>query len=175
MSAHYQSKQHQEAIIAWLRKFSSKLTTDQSEGGSAMDVDNHPHTATSISGDVNTQLKEIVEKIDVLCGEIQAMNEAEQRLSSQSLSFQNMLDVSRKDFAKHQLSIQKKNEFLDGLKRNQEILFQDVASIKQKIEDLQFVSYDGTYTWKISNFAEKMGEIIINRIYFFFMKNTFIF
>jgi hypothetical protein len=154
MSDHYLSKQHQLAIIAFIRRDVLKFVTDQSEGGSAMDVDNHPHTTTSISG-------------DVLTGGLQALNEDVQRLSSESLSLHNMLDVFTKDFAKRKLIIQEQNEFLDGLKRNQEILSQDVASIKQKIEDLQSVSYDGTYTWKISNFAEKMGEIIINRIFFF--------
>jgi chromosome segregation ATPase len=147
---------------------------DQSEGGSAMDVDNLPHTTTSLSGDTNTQLKEVDETVDVLTGGLQALNEDAERLSTESLHLHNMLDVLTKDFAKLKLSIQEQNGFLDGLKPSQEILSQDVASIKQKIEDLQFVSYDGTYTWKITNFAERMGEMFINKI-FFLLTNTFIF
>ncbi len=131
-----------------------------------MDVDNHPHTTTSLSGDTNTQLKEVDETVDVLTGGLQALNEDAQRLSTESLHLHNMLDVLTKDFAKLKLSIQEQNGFLDGLKPSQEILSQDVASIKQKIEDLQFVSYDGTYTWKITNFAERMGEMFINKIFF---------
>ncbi len=138
-----------------------------------MDVDNVPHTTTSLSSDANTQLKEVDETVDVLASGVQALNEDAQRLSSESLQLNNKLDILTKDFAKLKLSIQEQNAYLDGLKPSQEILSQDVASLKQKIEDLQFVSYDGTYTWKISNFAEKMGEMFIDKI--FFLTNTFIF
>ncbi len=138
-----------------------------------MDVDNVPHATTSLSSDANTQLKEVDETVDVLAGGVQALNEDAQRLSSESLRLHNKLDILTKDFAKLKLSIQEQNAYLDGLKPSQEILSQDVASLKQKIEDLQFVSYDGTYTWKISNFAEKMGEMFIDKI--FFITNTFIF
>jgi len=41
---------------------------------------------------------------------------------------------------------------------NQTILQQDVASLKQKNDDIQGISDDGTLTWKITNFAEKMGK-----------------
>jgi chromosome segregation ATPase len=146
---------------------------DQPEGRSEMDVDNVPHATTSLSSDANTQLKEVDETVDVLAGGVQALNEDAQRLSSESLRLHNKLDILTKDFAKLKLSIQEQNAYLDGLKPSQEILSQDVASLKQKIEDLQFVSYDGTYTWKISNFAEKMGEMFIDKI--FFITNTFIF
>jgi hypothetical protein len=170
MSKHYLSKEHQLAIIAFIRREVPKFITDQAEGASEMDVDNLPHTTTSLPGDVNTQLKEADETVDVLTGGLQALVEDEQRLSSESLQLHNMLDVLTKDFAKLKLSIQEQNGYLDQLRPNQEILSQDVASIKQKIEDLQFVSYDGTYIWKIPNFTERMGEIFINKIYSFYNK-----
>src|SRR5262249_47871534 len=103
------------------------------------------------------------ETIDVLAGGTQTLNEDAQRLSNESLQLHNSLDSLTKDIATLKLSIQEQNAFLDGLKPNQETLQQDVASLKQKVEDLQFVSYDGTLTWKISNFAEKMGKICINK------------
>ncbi|CAF1159666.1 unnamed protein product [Rotaria sordida] len=43
-----------------------------------------------------------------------------------------------------------------GIKPNQEILHQDVASLKQKVEDMQYISYDGTLIWKITAVKEKM-------------------
>jgi hypothetical protein len=170
MSQHYLSKEHQLAVIAFIRREVSKFITDQAEGVSPMDINDLPHTTTSIPGDANTQLKEADETVDVLTGGLQALVEDEQRLGSESLQLHNMLDVLTKDFAKLKLSIQEQNGYLDQLRPNQEILSQDVASIKQKIEDLQFVSYDGTYIWKITNFAERMGKILINKIYSFYNK-----
>jgi hypothetical protein len=68
------------------------------------------------------------------------------------------------EFSLVKLSIQEQNTFLDGLKTNQEILQQDIALLKQKIEDLQFNSYDGTLIWKITNFAEKIGKFSTQKI-----------
>ena len=90
------------------------------------------------------------------------MNEDAQRLSHESVKIQNAIDGLTQDLAALKLSIQEQNIFLDGLKPNQEILQQDVSSLKQKVEDMQFVSYDGTLIWKIANFKEKMSKIDID-------------
>jgi chromosome segregation ATPase len=175
MSNHYLSKQHQDAIIAFIRRGLPKSVIERPEGGSEMDVDNLLHTTTSSSVDANTQLKEIKEAVDVLVGGLQTLNEDAQRLSSESLQSQASLDALTEESAKLKLSIREQNTYLDGLKPSQEILSQDVASLKQIIEDLQSVSTDGTLTWKITNVTEKMGEIFINKIFFFCITNTFIF
>ena len=56
------------------------------------------------------------------------------------------------------MSVQEQSAFLDGIKPNQEILQQDVASLKQIVDDMQYVSYDGTLIWKIISFHEKMSK-----------------
>jgi FtsZ-binding cell division protein ZapB len=175
MPDHYLSEQHQKTIIAFIRRCSPKLVINQPAGGSEMDVDNLPHTTMSLSGDVDTQSKEIYETINILASESQCLNEDTQRLSSESIQSQASLDALTEESAKFKLSIREQNTYLDGLKPSQEILSQDVASLKQRIEDLQSVSYDGTLTWKITNVTEKMGEIFINKIFFFCITNTFIF
>jgi hypothetical protein len=35
-----------------------------------------------------------------------------------------------------------------------------VSSLKDKINDMQTVSYDGTFVWKIDKVAEKMGKYL---------------
>lgn len=165
MSEHYSSEQHQNAIIAFIRRDLAKFTSYQPEGGSGMDIDTFLHTTTVSSDNTNAQVQEVCETIDVLSGGIQALSEDSQRLNNEALQLQNGLDVLAKEVATLKLSIQEQNTYLDGLKPSQEILHQDVSSLKQKVEDLQFISYDGSLTWKISNFAEKMGEIFIKNIY----------
>jgi FtsZ-binding cell division protein ZapB len=158
MSEHYSSEQHQNAIIAFIRRDLAKFTTYQPEGGSGMDIDTFPHTTTMSSDNTNAQVQEVCETIDVLSGGIQALSEDSQRLNNEALQLQNGLDVLAKEVATLKLSIQEQNTYLDGLKPSQEILHQDVSSLKQKVEDLQFISYDGSLTWKISSFAEKMAD-----------------
>jgi chromosome segregation ATPase len=93
------------------------------------------------------------------------LDEDSQRLNNESLYLKNSIDTLNKELAAVKLSIQEQNTFLDGLRPNQEILQQDLSSMKQKIEDSQFISYDGTLTWKISNVAEKMGQIFTDKIH----------
>jgi hypothetical protein len=105
------------------------------------------------------------------------LNEDAERLTNEARQLHNKLEVLTKDFATLKLSIQEQNTFLDGLKPNQEILQQDAVSLKQKIEDLKFVSYEGTIIWKISNFADKMGKSSIHKIhshhtYFYFLADA---
>jgi len=38
---------------------------------------------------------------------------------------------------------------------NQNVLYQQLLSLKEDIEDSKTTSFDGTLTWKITNFQEK--------------------
>ena len=151
------SEQHQKAIIAFICGDGRKFTTDQYEHGSDMGVDTSSQTTTA-------QLQEVCETIDILASGVQTLNEDAQRLSNESIQLQNSIELLTKDFAALKLSIQEHSAFFDGIKPNQEILQQDLSSLKQKIEDLQFISYDGTLTWKISNSNEKMGKSFISKL-----------
>jgi hypothetical protein len=47
--------------------------------------------------------------------------------------------------------------FLQDIGPNLHVLIQDLASLKEKVNDMQYISYDGTLVWKIANFKEKMS------------------
>jgi chromosome segregation ATPase len=160
------TEQHQNAIINFVRRLTLKSSNDQDETNSGIETDILPHTTTttmisSVNDNTNAQLEEIYQTIDILAGGIQALNEDAQRLSNDSLYLQNGLDVLTKNFATLKLSVEEQNAFLDALKPNQEILNQDVASLKQKVEEMQSVSYDGILIWKITGFKEKIGRVSI--------------
>jgi hypothetical protein len=163
MSSHYLSEQHQTAINSFVCCLASKLSSDQHERGSRMDIDILPHSITTMNSTVNNntniQLQEVYETIDIMAGGIQTLIDDAQHLSDNSLRIRTEMEVLNQNFTALKISIQEQNIFLDGVKPNQEILNQDVASFKQKVEDMQFVSYDGTFIWKITNFREKMGNI----------------
>ena len=161
MPQHYVTLEHQSAIIAFIRGDLFKVVINSTEGGSEMDIDSHSQTTSSSSTDTNTQLKEFDETVDVLDSGTQALDEDAQRLKNELGYIQNQLESLSRGLAALKLSIQEQNPYLDGLRPIQETLSQDLASTKQKIEDLQFVCYDGSYTWKIPNFAQKMGKISI--------------
>ena len=57
------------------------------------------------------------------------------------------------------LSAEESQSFLPGFKYNQDVLQQEVMSLKESVDDMKYVSYDGIFIWKISNFKEKMSKI----------------
>ncbi|CAF1389685.1 unnamed protein product, partial [Rotaria sordida] len=79
-----------------------------------------------------------------------------QRLTNESLQCQIKLQKLAEEFSQVKLSAEESHGFLEGVKQNQDILNQDVESLKEIINDMQYVSYDGTFVWKITKFQEKM-------------------
>ncbi|CAF4046078.1 unnamed protein product, partial [Rotaria sordida] len=158
MLEHYKSEQHQNAIITFICRVLSESTNDQPERGSGMDVDTLPQTTILSSDNVNIQLQKVCQTIDILADGVSTLKGDTQRLSHELLDIRNAIDTWNRDFSALKITIQKERVYLDGLKTNQDVLNQDVASLKQKVDAMQFVSYDGTLLWKITNFSSKMAD-----------------
>ncbi|CAF1476967.1 unnamed protein product [Rotaria sp. Silwood1] len=117
-------------------------------------------TTTAATGDAaSAQVQELYETLNVLSGGIETLNDDGQRLSNVSLQCQIKLQTLVEGFLQIKLSVEESQSFLEGVKHNQDILNQDLASLKEKINDIEHVSYDGTFIWKITNFQEKMSTL----------------
>ena len=116
---------------------------------------------------ISTEMQDVYETINILAGGFKTLNSDVQRLSSESLRLQNAIESLPQDFPTLKLSVEEQNVFLGSTRPNQEILQQDVASLSQKIGDMQYVSYDGTLIWKIVNFNEKMSKFNLNKALFY--------
>ncbi|CAF1143767.1 unnamed protein product [Rotaria sordida] len=158
MSEHYRTEQHQIAIITFIRRLFSKSTNDSHERATTMDVDLLSHSTISSSDNTTIQLQEVCQTVDILSDGVSTLSKDAQRLNHESNFLRNLIETLTQDFAALKLSIQEKVTYLDGIKPNQEVFHQDVASLTQKVDDIQFVSYDGTLLWKITNFASKIAD-----------------
>ncbi|CAF3433187.1 unnamed protein product [Rotaria sp. Silwood1] len=162
LQEHYLSDIHQKTIVNFIRRLMSKGTNEQYERVSGMDVDIGQGASSSITTTTNenisTQMQEVYETLNILASGIQTLNDDPQRLSSESIRLQSLIESVTQEFSSLKLSIQEQSSFLDDVKPNQEKLQQDVVSLKQKVDDMQYVSYDGTLIWKITNFHEKMMD-----------------
>ncbi|CAF2813784.1 unnamed protein product [Rotaria sp. Silwood2] len=150
MEDHYLTEQHQRAIMKVVRQMLSQFNDRL--------MDNN-FSSVITAGTYNTataQLQELYKMLNILSGSIEALNNDQERLSNESLQIQVTIPSLTEELSKVKLSIQESSSFLEGVKHNQDILNQDLASIEEKINDLQYVSYDGTFIWKITNFKEKM-------------------
>ncbi|CAF3852413.1 unnamed protein product [Rotaria sp. Silwood1] len=121
-----------------------------------MDIDLPRTTTAGACNPPVAQLEELHEMLNILAGAIETLINDEQCLTNESLQMQITLPTLTEELSKVKLSIEGSNSFLEGIKHNQVILNQDLSSLQEKINDLQYVSYDGTLVWKITNFQEKM-------------------
>jgi hypothetical protein len=125
---------------------------------SQLDTD-FPRTTTTIMGDPTiNHLQEIYETLNILSGGIETLNDDGQRVSNQSLQSQIKLQALAEDFSQVKVCVEESQSFLGGVKNNESIHHQDLSSLKEKINDMQYVSYDGSFVWKITNFREKMSK-----------------
>jgi hypothetical protein len=150
MKEHYLIQQHQEVIIKIVRQVISQLHDSQ------MDIE--PARTTTVSDPATAQVQELYETINILPGGTTALSDDGQRLSNDSLINQIKIQALTEAVSHAQMSVKESHGFLQGLKHNQDILNQELTLLKQTIDDMQYVSYDGTFVWRITNFQAKMSK-----------------
>ncbi|CAF3234423.1 unnamed protein product [Rotaria sp. Silwood2] len=153
MEDHYLTQQHQHVVLKVVRQILLQLSDRQ------LNIDLHRTTTAGACNSATTQSEEFYEMLNILTGDIETLTSDGQSLTNESLQIQMSLPPSTEALSKVKLSIEESNSFLEGVKHNQDILNQDLLSLQLKINDLQYVSYDTTLVWKITNFREKMSKI----------------
>lgn len=68
------------------------------------------------------------------------------------------MQVTTQDLSKVKKSIEEQTVVIDGMKINQNSCEQDIASIKQQLDNMKLSPHDGTLIWKITNVKEKLGQ-----------------
>ncbi|CAF4633097.1 unnamed protein product [Rotaria sp. Silwood1] len=159
---HYLSYSHQKTLASIMHRFASRTTNDQHEQGSGTDVDvgqSAPSSITTTTNEnVRPQMQEVYETINILTNETQTLSDHTQYLSSESIRLQSSTESVTQELSSLKLSIQERNSFLNDVKPNQNIVQENVTTLKPKTDSMQYVSYDGTLIWKITNFHENLMD-----------------
>jgi predicted nucleic acid-binding Zn-ribbon protein len=120
---------------------------------------NTSRTTTTIDNNfAMNQLQELHDTIALLGSGAETLNEDAQQLNTNLLEHQVKLQRLTENIGNVKLGVEEASVLLDGVGRNLDILNQDLISLKEKIDDMQYVSYDGAFTWKITNVREKMSK-----------------
>jgi len=130
----------------------AQMTTTQ------MDTDTPQITTTIGNNFAMNQSEELYETINILRSGTQALNEDAQRLNSELIEHETKLKSLMENVPQVKVAVEEENALLEGIMRNLEILNQDLISLNEKIDDMQYISYDGGFTWKITKFQEKMSK-----------------
>lgn len=127
-------------------------------------VYNMATTATTTPDLVTDEYKVAAEHlkkiIDTFTEGIEVLNDDLQRLSDESLQQSQTVETMDRNTTILKTSCEESNAALNALNTNLTVLQQDCSSLKQKVEERQFTSYDGTLIWRIANVQQKMSKNI---------------
>ena len=135
---HYLTIQHQEILLKCIRQMKSKTTTNDT---------------------TKTDAIELTEILNILSGGIEALINESQNLTIEVSQQQEKVKQIEEQSSTMKISAEESQSLLQGFKQNQDILQQEIMSLNESVDDMQYVSYDGTFIWKISNFKEIMSKI----------------
>ena len=135
---HYLTIQHQEILLKCIRQMKSKATTNDT---------------------TKTDAIELTEILNVLSGGIEALINESQNLTIEASKQQEKVKQIEEQSSTMKISVEESQSLLQGFKQNQDILQQEIMSLNESVDDMKYVSYDGTFIWKITNFKEKMSKI----------------
>jgi hypothetical protein len=123
-----------------------------------MDTDHHQAT-TGIDFDYGlTELQELNEVIVTLRNGIDILNEDTQRINTELIEQQIKLHNLMEKFLNVHLAVSRKKASLEEIRSNGEILKQALLLMTKTINDMRYVSHDGTLIWKITKFQAKMSK-----------------
>ena len=138
MKEHYLTIQHQNVVQKCIRQMKSKATTNDT---------------------TKTDAIELTEILNVLSGGIEALINESQNLTIEASKQQEKVKQIEEQSSTMKISVEESQSLLQGFKQNQDILQQEIMSLNESVDDMKYVSYDGTFIWKITNFKEKMSKI----------------
>lgn len=172
LKRHYVSEEHQRAVIFCVNQLYSQFVKGYQLHNTTVDTDVKMETS-DVSSKVTTashrtttaeiykdEIEHLYEMIDLLSLGVGTLSVDITRLGSESLQQSQSLETTDKAISAIKLSIEESKNVMDAMNTNFTILQQELLSLKQKCQDRQVTSYDGTLIWKIDRFQEKMGKNI---------------
>jgi hypothetical protein len=124
------------------------------------DLSSKTTTMPSATDRYRDETEHFGEMIDLLSGGMHSLTEEQTRLHSESIQQSQTLATSDQVLSVIKASIEESNNNMSAMLSNLTILQQELFTLKQKFEEQQFTSYDGTLIWKITKVQEKMSKTI---------------
>ncbi|CAF1094727.1 unnamed protein product [Rotaria sordida] len=169
LERHYRTKEHQRALLFCFDQLSSQWT-EQYQASTNVDthmkmktsdhssIVNTTSSTTILTDDHGNEHEYVNEMISLLSNGVQTLNDDVVRMNNESVENFESFKTIDEVLPTIKKSIEESNNILDAMNTNLTILHQELSSLKQKYEDKQATSYDGTLIWKISRFQEKMTD-----------------
>jgi chromosome segregation ATPase len=123
-----------------------------------MDTDAYRRTTEIDVNSTVNGLEELYETMSILASGSEALKADVEGMKSGLVEHENKLQSLAEDVSKLKFSVEQHNIYLKETQSHLDIFSRDLMLLEEKIDEMQHVSYDGTFTWKITNFQEKMSQ-----------------
>jgi chromosome segregation ATPase len=123
-----------------------------------MDTDAYRRTTEIDVNSTVNGLEELYETMSILASGSEALKADVEGMKSELIEHENKLQSLTTDVLSVKSSIDEENPLREGVRQNLDILSQDLVSLEEKIDEMQHVSYDGAFTWKITKLKERMSK-----------------
>ncbi|CAF1184672.1 unnamed protein product, partial [Didymodactylos carnosus] len=180
---HLLTEQHQRSLLAFLEKiqqliiifkFKQPLTTNSStfvtvkqepmeyETMESQQLATALKVTNSESNEINQLLSELQKCYDlltILTQGIQTLENDTTRLSTESIRVNSLMQSIFNELNQlKSIKIHTIDTCLASKASNQESLQQELSIIKQKVKEIEFMSYDSTLIWKVTNVTDKTTD-----------------
>ena len=126
-------------------KYDTKEISNQDEPMESTTIDNELEQKTT------KQLSDLAEKV-------QKLNDDTVQLSCDFVKLNELCQGTVQDINNFQTIINERNIEMSNLQSRQDSIQQDIEQLKQKFEENQYVSTDGTLLWRVDNVAERISD-----------------
>ncbi|CAF3778917.1 unnamed protein product [Rotaria sp. Silwood1] len=154
---HYSSEQHQNSLMKVLYQMKFQM---ENERNLLTQMNNDlPRLTSVVAVDFNTVLfHELCEILEMSPDELNiSSSNRQEQLNNALLQCQMKCPTLTLNFLESKISLQEIDESLNGQTANNVSIQNELIDLKKKTaENSQYVSYDGTFIWKITNVQEKM-------------------
>ena len=125
----------------------------------------HPHCGHKSSVSPRAEeVEDINETINLLAGALSCLNDDTTQVHSQVTRMQHQLAEQRAQVEQMRHAVQNNAGMYEALQLNEQMLQSELESARQLVEDASSRSFDdGTFTWKITDVAQKMLDAKANR------------
>ncbi|CAF0987975.1 unnamed protein product [Didymodactylos carnosus] len=174
---HLTSEQHQRSLLVIVeklqyltstRKLAGQAAVGNNTSGSASlserdqtELDYAPllssittTTQTNLYGELNRSY----DTLTILTQAVEVLQNDAVRLSAESVQTNSLLQAMHQQLIGLKKSVEAKDILVAGLGPNEEILQEELSSVKQKLQDMETVSYDGTLIWKVTQVSDKIAD-----------------
>jgi hypothetical protein len=158
MPDHYLSEQHQNLLLKVMQQM--KLSMEHTRMSSTQIHTDLPLSTTvgAINPDVEL-FQEFCKTLHIsLDNKNLSNNDEQQSLNNALYQCQIKTPTMTLNFAQFQLSIEESSSGSDRSAANQEIIRMHPTSSNETTNNSGYVSYGGTYVWKITHFKQKMSK-----------------